>query len=438
MHYDLAIIGAGWAGFNAAKRARELGLKVALIEKSQIGGTCLNLGCIPTKTLIQSAKVYALTKKSDVFGIDLATSPRINFIRIQERKDKIIQQLRSGLEYMLKGIDFLNAQARILSSEELKVGDRIIKAKFILIAAGSKPLALELGDLRFDGRKILSSDEMLNLKDVPKSLLIIGGGVIGCEFASLFSIFGSRVSIAELTPGLLPGMDKEIVRKLETIFKKRGIKVNTNTDAKDLNLNDYDLALLCIGRAPNTQDLGLDKAGINSERGRIIVDEYLKTNIPNIYAAGDCTGKVMLAHFAAYQGRIAAENIAHPASPKKADNSDIPNCIFTDPQIASIGLSEEEAMAGNSDIKIDKFDFLGSATARILEETEGLIKIISHAKTGRILGACIIGPQATELIGILTLAKSAGIGVSQIRDTIFAHPTLSECINEALKTDYAI
>lgn len=435
MHYDLAIIGAGWAGFNAAIRAKELGLKVILIEKGQIGGTCLNQGCIPTKTLIQSAKMYALAKKSNVFGIDLV-NPQINFIRIQERKDKIIQQLRSGMQFMLKGVDVLNTEAKILSNEELKAAGRIIKAKSILIATGSKPL--ELKDLRFDGRRIISSDEILNLNRVPESLLVIGGGVIGCEFASLFSALGSQVSIVELMPQLLPGIDKEIARRLEVVFKKRGIKVSTNTDAKTVDLNEYDLALLSIGRFPNIQDLGLDKLGMNKDKGRIVTDEYLKTDIPNIYAAGDCTGKIMLAHFAAYQGRIAAENIACPRSPKKADNSDIPNCIFTDPQIASIGLSEEGARAKGPDIKINKFDFLGSGMARILDETEGLIKIISDAKTEQILGACIIGPQATELISALTLAKSNHLKVSQIRDTIFAHPTLSESMAEALKTNYAI
>lgn len=435
MYYDLAIIGAGWAGFNAAIRARELGLRVALIEKDQIGGTCLNRGCIPTKTLIQSARVYILTKKSNTFGIEGA-SPQINFIKIQERKDKIIQQLRSGMQFMLKDIELFKSEAKILSNEELKVGSQIIKTKFILIATGSKPM--ELKELKFDGKKIISSDDILNLKEIPKSLLIIGGGIIGCEFASLFSSMGTQVSIAEKMPQLLPGQDKEIAKKLETLFKKKNIKVSTNTDAKTLDLRDYDLVLLCVGRIPNNEDLFLDKANINLERNRVVVDDCLKTNISNIYAAGDCTGKIMLAHFASYQGRIAAENIALVSNPKKIDDTDIPNCIFTDPEIASVGLGEEDARSKDVDIKINRFDFLGSGMARILDETEGFIKIISDKRRREVLGASVIGPHASELIGILTLAISTHLKISQIQNTIFAHPTLAESISDALKESHGI
>lgn len=435
MDYDLTIIGAGWAGFNAAIRAKELGLKVLLIEKNQIGGTCLNSGCIPTKTLIQSAKVYSLAKKSASFGIDLS-NPQINFLKIQERKDRIIRQLREGMRFMLKGIDFLNAEAQILSDSELKAGEQRIKTKFMLIATGSKPMTL--GALKFDGKKIVSSDELLDLKTVPGSLLIIGGGVIGCEFASLFSVLGSAVSIVEKMPQLLPGTDKEIARKLETIFKKKGIRVSTNTDAASRDPDNYELILLCIGRSPKFDGLGLDNLGIKMERNRLVLDDYLKTSITNIYVAGDSAGGVMLAHLAAYQGRTAAENIAKTECPQPANNPNIPNCIFTDPQIAAIGLSEDEAKSRGIEIKINRFDFLGSGMARILDEADGFIKIISDKKTGQILGAFIIGPQATELIAVLTLAVSSGLKVSQIQDTIFAHPTLSESISEALKTDYAL
>lgn len=428
--YDLAVIGSGWAGFNAGLRANELGLKVVLIDKGQIGGTCLNLGCIPTKALIQSAKVYSLSKKSHIFGIEIA-NPQINFSKIQERKNKLIQQLQSGMHFMLKGIDFINEQAKILSNEELKVGTQTIKAKFILIAIGSKPL--ELANLKFDGKKIISSNEILNLKEIPRSLLIIGGGVIGCEFASLFSILGSEVSIIEKMPQLLLGEDKEVAKKLETSFKKKGIKISTGTDAANIDIKNYDLVLLCIGRIPQTSDLGLDKLNIKLEKSAVVVDEYLRTNIYNIYAAGDCTGKLMLAHYANYQGRIAAENIASSDNPKKANNINIPNCIFTDPEIASIGLSEEKAKGQGIEIRVSKFYFLGSAMAHILDETDGFIKILSDKKTDQIIGATIIGPRATELIGIVTEAISTHLKTSQIKDTIFAHPTLSESITDALK-----
>jgi len=428
--YDLAIIGAGWAGFNAALRAKELGLKVCLIERAQIGGTCLNLGCIPTKALIQSAKIFALAKKSSTFGVEI-TNPKIDFLKIQERKEKIIQQLGLGMQFMLKGIDFLNQGAQILSPEELKVGTQTINAKSILIAIGSS--SIELPFLKFDGKRIVSSDQILNLKEIPVSLLIIGGGVIGCEFANLFSVLGSRVEIVEKMPQLLPGEDTEIAKRTEAVFKKKGIKVNTNTDAATIDSKGYTLILVCVGRAPQTKDLGLEEIGIKLEKGKVFVDDYLKTNIPNIYAAGDCTGKLMLAHFAAYQGIVVAENLANPDNPKISDSSKVPNCIFTDPEIASIGLNEEEAKNRGIDVEIKRFDFLGSGMARILDETDGFIKIISDKNTKELLGASIIGPKATELIGILTLAVQNRLKIPQVLNTIFAHPTLSESIHEALR-----
>lgn len=434
MQYDLVIIGAGWAGFNAAAKARELGLKVALVEKGPIGGTCLNTGCIPTKTLIHSAKIFSLARKSAAFGIE-AQQPTLNFPGIIARKDKIVQQLRSGMKLMLKGIDYLEGQAVIASAQEIRLGGQLIKSDYMLIATGSRPI--ELPGLKFDGNKILSSDDILDLKELPASLLIIGGGVIGCEFAGLFSSLGTKVTVVELTPQLLPGVDREAARKLEASFKKKGIEVSTETDAKTVDLGKFDLALLCIGRAPNTAGTGLQEAGVELERGRIIVDEYLRTAIPNIYAAGDCTGKTMLAHFAAYQGEIAAGNIKHPDNLKKADNCDIPNCIFTEPQIAAVGLNEEQARAGNFDVRVSKFDLMGSSMARILDEAEGFIKIVFEAGSEKILGACIVGPQACELIGILALAKRQGLTLANIRDTIFAHPTLSESVHEASKISHA-
>jgi len=435
MDYDVAIIGAGWAGFNAAVRARDLGLKVVLVEKGELGGTCLNRGCIPTKTLIHSAKIYHLTKKAYLFGVETPDA-QVNFTKIQERKEKIIQQIRQGMQFALKGIDFLNTQAQILSSHELKAQDRVIAAKSIIIATGSRPL--ELSSLKCDGKKIISSDDILNLKEIPRSLLIIGAGVIGCEFASLFCNLGTQVAIVELMPQLLPGIDREVARKLENIFKKKGIQAHTNSDAKNIDFNNYDLILLSIGRAPETGDLDLEKIGVKLDRGKILIDEYLRTNVADIYAAGDCTAKNMLAHFAAYQGRLAAENIGIPSSLKKSDNQNIPNCIFTDPEIASVGLTEEQAAARGLEIEINRFDFLSSGMARILDETEGFMKIMSEKNTKEILGAAIIGPRATELIGILTIAISSHLTVPRVRDIIFAHPTLSESITDALKENYAV
>lgn len=435
MDYDLAVIGSGWAGFNAALRAKKHGLRVALIEKGQIGGTCLNRGCIPTKALLQSAKAFTLTKKAAIFGIE-TSSPQINFSEIQARKNRIIQQLRQSMESALKGIDFINQQARILSANTIEAGSRQISAKFMLIASGSEPA--QLPGLKFDFKKIISSNEILDLNNIPKSLLIIGGGAIGCEFASLFCAFGVQVSIVELTPQLLPGADKEIARKLESIFKKKGIKVATNTDANNLDFTQYELILLCIGRTSVSGGLGLDNLGVRLEKNRIIVDEYLRTSIPNIFAAGDCAGKICLAHFAAYQGNIAAANIIDPSRLKKADLSSVPSCIFTDPQIGSVGSTEEEARNKGVDIRVGKFDFMGSGMARILDETDGFIKIIFNNKTDEVIGASIIGPRATELIATLTQAVQLRLKGASLRELLLAHPSLSESISEAIERGYGI
>ena len=428
--YDLAIIGAGWAGFNACLKAKQSGLKVVLIDKSLLGGTCLNLGCIPTKTLIQSAKVFNLVKKSSDFGINVS-GPTVDFLKIQERKDRIIQQLRSGMQQMLKNIDYLTGQARLVSSQEIRVLEKTIRARNVLIATGSKPY--ELAQFKFDAKKTLSSNEIISLKEIPGSLLIIGGGVIGCEFAGLFSQLGTKVTVVEKMPQLLPGEDREVAKKIETVFKKKGINVNTSSDAAAFNPADFDIILVCVGRKAQTENLGLEEAGVNLDKGAIAVDDYLKTNINNIYAAGDCTAKIMLAHFASYQGISAVFNLAYPDKLKPATSSCVPSCIFTEPEIASVGLSEDKALLLGRHIDIHRFDFLGSGMARILGETEGLIKIISDVKTGVVLGAAIIGPRATELIGIFTLAVAHCLSIQNLRETIFAHPTLSESITEAIK-----
>jgi dihydrolipoamide dehydrogenase len=426
--YDLAVIGAGWAGFNAAIKAKEFGLSVCLIDSGKIGGTCLNSGCIPTKSLIASAKVYSLAQKASVFGVSL-DNLRLNYPAIQEKKNKVVAQLAQGMRTMLGEVEFINSSARIKGPQEIQAGERTIKAKFILIATGSRPR--ELAELKFNQKNIISSDEALVLEEIPRSFLIIGGGFIGCEFAGLFCALGAQVTIAEKMPFLLPGEDREVSRKIETIFKKKGIKVVTGAELGALEPAGYEKVLVCVGRSAYTGGLGLEEAGVGVKNGKIIADDYLKTNIGSIYAAGDCAAKVMLAHYAAYQGICAVENM-FSGGLKKADNSVVPSCIFTDPQIASVGVKEIED-SGGAKIKVHKFDFRASAMAQITAETEGWVKIIADQGSGRITGASIVGPQATELIAGLTIAVSRQLTVAQLREVIFAHPTFSESLHEALK-----
>lgn len=429
MSYDLIIIGSGWAGFNASKVASAAGKKVLLIEKDSIGGTCLNYGCIPTKALIQSAKIYSQVKKAQLFGIETGIS-QVNLLEIQKRKDLLIEQLKLGLTSLLKNITVIKAEAEIVDKNTVCVEGKNINTEYILICSGSSPL--EIKGLEFDHKKIISSDDILNIKEIPKSLLIVGGGVIGCEFASCFNIFGTEVTIVEKLPQLLPGIDKDISRKLETSFRKRKINVLTATDSSSININDFDLVLVCVGRSPNVNVRGLEKTGVKFSQKGIIIDEYLRTSIDNIYAAGDCTSRIMLAHFAAYQGRIAANNIINPEKQTKCNYNLVPNCIFTYPEIATIGITEDEAAALSIKLKVNKFDFLGSGMARILNETEGFIKVISDSSNDKILGASIIGPYATELISCFSVFLNAGFKRNQIKDIIFAHPTISESIYEAV------
>ncbi|MFA5118352.1 MAG: dihydrolipoyl dehydrogenase [Candidatus Omnitrophota bacterium] len=428
--YDLTIIGAGWAGFNAAMAAKKLGFKTVLVERSFIGGTCLNQGCIPTKALIQSAKVFNLVKKAKTFGIDCGMSASLCLPEIQKRKDTIITQLRRGMEFMLKGTECISSEAQIISSDTVKTARGEIKSKYILIASGSKPV--ELANLKFNKTKVISSDEIISLAAVPRALLIVGGGVIGCEFAGLFSSWGSRVTLVELSACLLPGEDRDVSRKLEAVFKKKNVTVMVNTDASSLDMSAFDVILVCVGRKPSFAGVFAESLGLAVEKGRIVIDDYGRTNIPSIYAAGDCTGKLMLAHFAAYQGRTAVENMAMPPQLKKINPVSVPNCIFTEPEIASVGLTEEQAAAEGIPVTVMKFDFLASGMARILDETEGFVKIISDSSTLQVRGAALIGPRVTELISIVTLAIEAGWTAPALKKVIFPHPTLSESISEAL------
>jgi len=432
--YDLCVIGSGWAGFNASTRAAQLGASVCLIEKDEIGGVCLNHGCIPTKVLTKSSDILYSLKKSSGFGIN--TTAEFNFTKVLERKRNIIEKLSKGLEHQLKvkNIHCINGEARLNSPTEISVNSEKMEAKNIIIATGSRPV--ELPSLKFDSKKILSSDNILEIDSPPKNLLIVGGGVIGCEFASIFSAFGSKVTIVEVMERILPTEDKETAKKLEILFKKRGIDILTKTSVESVQLDKFDKILVSVGRRPNTDGIGLEKIGVKKDRGGILVDEYLQTNIDNIFSVGDCIGGTLLAHVASYEGRLAAENIFGKHKP--INYTATPNCIFTKPEIASVGVNEELAKLKNYSFKVVKFNFLASGMAHILDETDGFIKIIVDEKSEEVIGSTIIGPKATELITALTIVIRNKLKISQINDSIIAHPTLSEGIQEAAREYYSI
>lgn len=429
--HDICIIGAGWAGFSAAIKAKQLGLSVCLVEQKKIGGTCLNQGCIPTKVLVQSSRVFSHVKDYSVFGIEVEDA-KINFDKIQQRKLAIIDKMAKGMQFQLstKGVELIQGEAKFVNAEEILVDSRSIKAKHTIIAIGSRPI--EQPFLKFNQKNIISSDDILDLKFIPESLLIVGGGVIGCEFANIFASFGTKVTIVEILEHILPNEDKDIAKKLEVALKRKGVKILTKTDVKTVPIDKFEKVLVCVGRFANTEIEGLDKIGIKIDKKGILVDEFLQTNIANIYAVGDCIGGHQLAHVAAYEGETAVENISGKNIP--VDYSAVPNCIFTDPEVASVGLTEESAGAKGIQFQVGKFDFLGSGMAHILDETDGFIKVILESNSKEILGAAIIGPKATELIAVFSLAIKSKLKISQINDTIFAHPTLSEAIREATKS----
>lgn len=440
--YDLAIIGSGPGGYVAALYASRNNLKVAIIESSLVGGTCLNRGCIPTKSLLYSASILNTIKESSSYGVEVKDH-KLDFARILVRKDETVLRLRTGIETLFRAgkIDLLRGRARLAGPDTIRIDEKEeIGAKNIIIASGSKVSALP--GINIDEESVLSSDGILGIKRLPKSIAIIGGGVIGCEFASLFSALGVKVTIIELMERIIPSQSREASKKLEMVFKRKGVDVLVSSKVESVTKDDSidisvsggkriraDIALVSIGRSPNTDDMGLEDAGIKTEKGRVVVDGHLHTAVKNIYAIGDCVSGPLLAHKASYDGILACDNIL--GRPRTADYSNIPNCIWTEPEIASVGLSEDEARSTYPDSKTAKFPYLASGKAFIEGKTEGFIKIIGNAK-GDILGVEIFGKGACDLIGEAVLARTLKVNIKDWAHVVHGHPTMSEIIQEAV------
>lgn len=438
--YDLVIIGSGPGGYVAALYASRHKLSVCVIEKDLTGGTCLNRGCIPTKALLQSASILSRVKNSKEFGIDV-NSFKVDFPAIASRKDTIVTRLRTGIETLFRAshVDLIKGTARLKAGGVVTVDGRDIDARSVIIASGSRPFSLP--GINIDETDICSSDGILGLKELPESVAIVGGGVIGCEFASLFNALGSKVFIVELLDRILPTQSREASKKMEMILKKRGISINTSTKLESVVKNgDVKLrlsggqtiaakkALISVGRVPNTAGLGLEEAGITLEKGRIVVGKDLRTSVKNIYAIGDCVAGPLLAHKASYDGVLAVDNIL--GGSRETDYSNVPNCIWTDPEVASVGLTEEEAKAKYPDAKVAKFPYLASGKATVIGKPEGFIKLIGDP-SGNILGIEIFGEEACDLIGEGTLARDRKVNIKDLSRVVHGHPTLSEIYQEA-------
>ncbi|MCX5642204.1 MAG: dihydrolipoyl dehydrogenase [Candidatus Omnitrophica bacterium] len=427
--FDLAILGAGPGGYVAAIRAAQLGLKTALIERDLVGGTCLNWGCIPTKCWADIAHTIEKAKKASGQGV-LFGPPQVDINQLAGWKDKVVTNLRNGIGYLLKnhGVNLVISEGALTPEGSIKTKDAEIKARTIILATGSSPARPKF--FPFGDGRYITSDEIINLRKLPASLAVVGGGAIGCEFASIFAALGVKVSIFEMLPRLLPLEDSEVGGTMERIFKKRGVEVVIGRAAEKPELEKAELVLVAIGRQPNTGGIGLEEAGIATDgKGFVVTDDGLQTSVKNIFAIGDISGKGQLAYLASEHGVSIVERLAghdHPVRDKF-----MPSCIFTMPEVGTFGLKEDDIKDRKDNYLVGKFPFTALGKAHCINETEGFVKIIAEKATGLIAGCQIIGPNAADLVHIASIAAAAEATLETITGTIFGHPTLAESVKEA-------
>ena len=445
----ITILGAGPGGYVAAIKAAQLGAEVTVIEESEVGGTCLNWGCIPTKTLIASAEVLHKTRNAKNYGLELEGTVTPNIEKIVERKNKVVGTQVKGIRGLFKswGVKLIEGRGVIVDPKNIQAtlkdgSTENVETDKIIIATGSRPAQIPV--FPFDGTRILSSDHAINPDSIPQSLLVVGAGVIGCEFAFIYKEFGADVTMVEMMPNAVSTEDEEISQLLERELKKNKIKLLTNTSVEKVDVKDEGVSvqlsngktieaekvLVSIGRAVNSKDIGLEAVGVKTgERGEIFIDETMQTNVEGIYAIGDVSGGIMLAHLASKEGIVAAENAMGGSS--RVNYDVIPAAIFTSPEIGSVGLREKQVVEKGIKYKVGRFQFRALGKAHAMGEIAGLFKIISEEGTDKILGAHIIGAHASDLIHEIAVAMEKGLTVKDIAHTIHAHPTLAEGIMEA-------
>lgn len=450
-HYDVMVIGAGPGGYVAAIRAAKLGLHVAVVEEDRAGGTCLNRGCIPAKAMIHAAETYRSAREADQFGVE---SGRVSFDygKILAYKEETTDALVQGVEQLLagNGVDRLAGKGTLLAGKKVRVTteekEEVYAADHIILAAGSKPLLLPIPGMDLPG--VLTSDGLFRLQECPESLAIIGGGVISVEFATAFAGFGTKVTILEALPRLVPNLDKEISQNLKMILKKRGVDIHTSASVQEVAEEDGRYVLrftekeqkrevsaryvLCaVGRVPNTEGLFAEDALPDMERGRVLVDEKFETSIPGVYAIGDLIFGMQLAHTASAQGTVVAEHLAGKSA--SVDLSVVPSCVYTDPEIASVGLTEEDAKEQGIPVRVGKFIMSANGKSLISKEERGFVKILAAEESGVILGAQMMCARAADMIGELATAVANGLTAKQLLRGMRAHPTYNEGIGEALE-----
>lgn len=447
--FDLIVVGGGPGGYVAAIRAAQLGAKVALVEEREVGGTCLNRGCIPSKALIKCAEVLEEAKGGKTFGI-LCENINIDFDAVRKHKDRTVKQLVSGVAGLLKAqkVQMYAGRGKLLSATEVEVtgkeASERIEGRNIIWATGSLPFVLPIPGA--DGPGVFTSDDAVHLPGPPETMAIIGGGAIGVEFSYIYSRFGTKVTVVEMMPQIMPTEDPEASEVLTSSLKKSGVRIATNAKAQAIEQREgknvlvyeqdgeektveADMVLMAAGRRANTADMGLEEAGLILDRGRLKVDTALRTNLCNIYGIGDVTRGIGLAHWASHEGIQVTEMLfgggPEPTLPY------VPGVVFTKPEIGSVGQREHECKACGTSVVVGKFPFQALGKAAAIREREGFVKLVASAEDGRLLGGTVVGPSATDLIAEITLAVQMGLTVADVAETIHAHPTLAEAIGEA-------
>ncbi len=448
--YDVIVLGAGPGGYVAAIRAAQLGMKTAIVEKEKVGGICLNWGCIPTKALLRSAELLEAMRRAQEFGLR-AGEVSFDFPKVIKRSRQVADRLVRGVEYLLRKnrVETIQGTGRFVGKGVLEVestdGKKEVQASHIVVATGARPRAIP--GVEFDGKKILTSKEAMLLQSPPESMIIVGAGAIGVEFGYFYNAFGTKVTLIEMMPQILPLEDKECADVVARSFKKAGIEVVTGarvtsvsksakkvkvTVEKDGKPSTYEaeVSLVAIGVQGNVEGIGLEAIGVEVEKAFIKIDEKYRTNVDGVYAIGDVIGPPLLAHVASHEGISCVEGIAG-LTPHPVDYDAVPSCTYCRPQVASFGLREEKAKERGFDVRVGKFPFRANGKALALGEPDGFVKLVFDKKYGELLGAHIVGPEATELLAELGVARTLETTFAEIASTVHAHPTLSETIMEA-------
>ncbi len=457
MKYDLIVIGSGPGGYVAAIRAAQLGLKVGVVERSELGGICLNWGCIPTKSLLKSALVFDYVKHAADYGVSVGGDVKPDFKQMVSRSREVAAGMSKGIQFLFKKnkIDHITGFGKLVSNSTVEVETpEGKKAKYsaghILLATGAR--SRELPNLKQDGNKIIGYREAMTLKKQPESMVVVGSGAIGSEFAHFYNSIGTKVTLVEFLPNVVPLEDEEVSKQLERSFKKAGMKVLTNSSVESVDTKgskckvsiktkkgeeqvEADIVLSAVGITPNIENLGIEEAGIVLEEGKIKVDEFYKTSLQGVYAIGDIVSGPALAHVASAEGIVCVEKIAG-LSPHPVDYKNIPGCTYTNPEVASVGLTEKAAKEAGYDIKVGKFPYSASGKASAAGQKEGFIKLIFDAKYGELLGGHMIGANVTEMIAELVVARNLETTGHEIIKSIHPHPTMSEAIMEAAAAAY--